>query len=117
MAIAEKPARMPEVATSASATRLWLPYPEAHPSQRSELTVAARTLFSPAGVLAAFGAPEARRELRAQLTARHPDPGPCSSPRHAPAMRPGERSAGHRPLSLRAQAEQEEHDRYFEVGR
>ncbi|MCW2933402.1 MAG: hypothetical protein JWM19_4364 [Actinomycetia bacterium] len=117
MAIAEPSARMPEAATSAGATRLWLPYPEALPSQRSELTVAARTLFSPAGVLAAFGAPEARAELRAQLTARQPDPDPYSFARHAPAMRPGGRSAGHRPLSLQAQAEQEEHDRYFEVGR
>ncbi len=32
-------------------------------------------------------------------------------------MRPGGQSAGHRPLSPQAQAEQEEHDRYFEVGR
>jgi hypothetical protein len=117
MAIAEPPARMTEAATSAGATRLWLPYPEALPSQRSELTAAARTLFSPAGALAAFGAPEARAELRAQLTARQSDPDPCSFPRHVPAMRPDGRSAGHRPLSRQAQAEQEEHDRYFEVGR
>lgn len=117
MTIAEPPVCLPEAARSAGATRLWLPYPEALPSQRSELTVAARTLFSPAGVLAAFGAPEARAELRARLTARQPDPDPGSFPRDAPAMRPGGRSAGHRPLSRQAQAEQEEHDRYFEVGR
>jgi hypothetical protein len=53
---------------------------------------------------AAFGTPQGRAELRAQLTARQPDPA---------AGRP----AGHRPLSRQAQAEQEEHDRYFEVGR
>jgi hypothetical protein len=106
---------MPEAARSAGATRLWLPYPEALPSQRSELAVTARTPLSPAGVLAAFGVPEARAELRAQLTAGQPDA--CSFPPDAPAIRPGGRSAGHRPLSLQAQSEQEEHDRYFEVGR
>ena len=94
---------------AAGATRLWLPYPEALPAQRSELAVAVRTLFSPAGVLAAFGAPQARAELRARLTARQPDPDADPAPAPAPA--------GSRPLSRIAQAEQEEHDRYFDVGR
>ncbi len=58
-------------------------------------------------MLAAFGAPETRAELRAQLTARRLDPDSGSPPR----------PAGHRPLSRQAQAEQEEHDRYFRVGR
>ena len=107
MTIAEPPACLPEAVGAADATRLWLPYPEALPSQRSELAVAAQALFSPAGVLAAFGAPEARAELRARLTARQPDPDPGSLPR----------PAGHRPLSRQAKAEQEEHDRYFDVGR
>ena len=127
MTIAEPPVCLPEAARAAGATRLWLPYPDALPSQRSELAVAAQTLFSPggvfspAGVLAAFGTPQARAELRALLTARQPDPDPGASPadisRDAPAQRPGGRAAGHRPLSRIAQAEQEEHDRYFEVGR
>ena len=109
MTIAEPPACIPEAVGAANAARLWLPYPEALPSQRSELAVAAQTLFSPADVPAAFGAfgaPEARAELRARLTARQPDPDPGSIP-----------PAGRRPLSRQAQAEQEEHDRYFEVGR
>ena len=117
MTIAGPPDGRPEAARAAGATRLWLPYPDALPSQRSELAVAAQTLFSPAEVLAAFGTPEGRAELRAQLTARQPGPDPGPFPRDAAAQRPGGRSAGHRPLSRIAQAEQEEHDRYFEVGR
>jgi hypothetical protein len=88
------------------------------------------------GVLAAFGAPGARAELRAQLTARQLDPGPCNLPEHVPAKQPGARARTYRapgrqaeaetvggrsydcrPLSFQAQAGQEEHDRYFEVGR
>jgi hypothetical protein len=125
--IAEPPAPDPDAAGACPATRLRLPYPEALPSQRSELTRAAQALSSPVGLLAAFGTPAARAELRAQLAARQPGPGPGPGPGSgsgagpgpgdAPVRLPGGRPDGRRPLSRQAQAEQEEHDRYFEVGR
>jgi hypothetical protein len=106
-------------APDAEATRLWLPYPEALPARRTDVTAGVRLLLpgSSSGVLAMFGEPAGRAELRKQLAAHPQEPGPCSPVRHGPAERPGGRFHERRPPGRQPQAEQQEHDRYFEVGR
>jgi hypothetical protein len=98
---------LPGPAPAAEATRLWLPYPEALPGRRSDVAAGVRLLPSPS----------AAAELRKQLAAHPQEPGPCPPARHGPAQQPGGRSLARRPPGHQAQAEQQEHDRYFEVGR
>ncbi len=100
-----------------SRARLCLPYPEDLPSRRSVVAAAMRSIASQSDVLASFGEPAARADLRARLTDRDQEPGPGAAARRGPHKQPGGRSDAHRPPGRQAEAEQQEHDRYFEVGR
>ena len=96
-----------ESSLAVSRARLWLPYPAALPSRRSVVATAVRTISCQPGTVASFSDSAARADLRARLADRGQEPGPPG----------GGRSAPRRPAGRQAQAEQQEHDRYFEVGR
>ena len=110
MAVAESP-------LTPSRARLWLPCPEALPPRRSVVAAAMRSIASQSDVLASFGEPATRTDLRARLTDRDHEPGPGAATRLGPVKQPGGRSDARRPPGRQAEAEQQEHDRYFEVGR
>jgi hypothetical protein len=58
----------------------------------------------------------AHADLRARLADREQEPGLGAAARR-PAEQPGGRSHARRPPGDQAEAEQQEHDRYFEAGR
>ena len=87
-----------------------LPYPEALPTRRSDLAMAAKAVIIGADVLPSLHTPAARAALRARLSPYTAAP---AAPAPATQRAPRRLAAS----SRQAQAEQREHDRYFEVER